>query len=57
MEISCRELYVRGDPPLDVRFIQDGKTITLLMNLGSDRLRLTLDVIAGGRWMSQPFTN
>jgi len=29
----------------------------LLMNLGSDRLRLTLDVIAGGRWMSQPFTN
>ena len=52
-----RELYVRGDPPLDVRFIQDGKTITLLMNLGTDRLRLTLDVIAGGRWMSQPFTN
>ena len=52
-----RELYVRGDPPLDVRFIQDGKTITLLMNLCSDRLRLTLDVIAGGRWMSQPFTN
>lgn len=51
------ELHIKGDPALDVQFIRDENTITLLMNLGSDRLRLTLDVIAGGRWIKQPFTN
>jgi hypothetical protein len=45
------ELHVKGDPPLDVLFVQGGNTITLLMERGSDRLRLVLDVIQGGRWM------
>lgn len=48
------EIHVKGDPRLDVRFFQEGNTITLLMNRGSDRLRLVLDVIQGGRWMQGP---
>lgn len=48
------ELHVKGDPPLDVRFVKRDNTITLLMNRGSDRLRLVLDVIRGGRWMQEP---
>ncbi|HON38221.1 MAG: hypothetical protein ACOX3E_10800 [Desulfomonilia bacterium] len=51
------ELQVKGDPKLNVRFVQTDNTITLLMNRGSDRLRLVLDVIRGGRWMKGPLTN
>ena len=51
------ELQVKGDPKLNVRFVQTDNTITLLMNRGSDRLRLVLDVIRGGRWMKVPLTN
>lgn len=51
------ELQVKGDPKLNVRFVQTDNTITLLMNRGSDRLRLVLDVIRGGRWMMGPLTN
>ena len=45
-----RELHVRGEPEVTVYFVQGKDTITLLINRGSDRLRLDLDVAGGGRW-------
>ncbi|HQJ07484.1 MAG TPA: hypothetical protein PLF54_00675 [Deltaproteobacteria bacterium] len=45
-----RELHVRSTPPLDVSFAGKGRTITLMMTRGSDKVGITLTVIEGGRW-------
>ncbi len=50
-----RELHLRGEPGITVNFVEEKGTITLLINRGSDRLRLDLDITRGGRWAHRPF--
>lgn len=46
-----KEIHVKSSPPVDASFSQKGKIITLMMDHGSDKLELSMDVIEGGRWL------
>jgi hypothetical protein len=45
-----REVHVKSDPVINAFFEQKEGIITLMMNRGSDKLSLDMDVVHGGRW-------
>jgi hypothetical protein len=47
-----RQVHVQSSPPVDAVFTRDNKIITLMMEHGSDKLKLSMDVIEGGRWLN-----
>ena len=44
------DLDVRTTPAIHAAFLRDGRTITLMMTRGSDKVVLTMQVLEGGRW-------
>lgn len=44
------ELHARSTPPIDAFFAREDGIITLMITRGSDKVRLLMSVIEGGRW-------
>jgi hypothetical protein len=50
-----RKVHVKSSPPVNASFTQKGKIITLMMDHGSDKLDISMDVLEGGRWLKGSF--